>query len=135
MAERNQSPKILVVLDDLIFSSKIREAAKPLSIDLEFIKSPNGLSHKIKSEQPSLLIFDLNFKSCNPLQIIKDLKSSPELKDIPILGYLSHVQTELKEEAVKAGCDLVLPRSRFSRELREILMRYSNQRQASSTEI
>jgi PleD family two-component response regulator len=125
MAERNQSPKILVVLDDLIFSSKIREAAKPLSIDLEFIKSPNGLSQKIKSEKPSLLIFDLNSKSCNPLQIIKDLKSSPELENIPILGYLSHVQTELKDAAVEAGCDLVLPRSRFSRELREILMKYS----------
>lgn len=125
MAERNQSPKILVVLDDLIFSSKIREAAKPLSIDLEFIKSPNGLSQKIESEKPSLLIFDLNSKSCNPLETIKGLKSTPELKDIPILGYLSHVQTELKDEAVKAGCDLVLPRSRFSRELREILMKYS----------
>lgn len=125
MAKINQNTKIIAVLDDLIFSSKIREAAKPLSVDLELIKSPNGLSQKIKSEKPSLLIFDLNSKSCNPLETIKDLKSSPELKDIPILGYLSHVQTELKDAAVEAGCDLVLPRSRFSRELREILMRYS----------
>jgi PleD family two-component response regulator len=125
MAKINHTPKIIAVLDDLIFSSKIREAAKPLHLELELIKNPNGLSQKIKSEKPSLLIFDLNSKSCNPLQIIKDLKSSSDLKDIPILGYLSHVQTELKEEAAKAGCDLVLPRSRFSRELREILMRYS----------
>lgn len=127
MAKINQNTKIIAILDDLIFSSKIREAANPLGIDLEFIKSPNGLSQKIKSEKPSLLIFDLNSKTHNPLQTIKDLKSSPELEDIPILGYLSHVQTELKEEAVKAGCNLVLPRSRFSRELREILMRYSTQ--------
>ena len=125
MAKINQNTKIIAVLDDLIFSSKIKEAAKPLNLELEFIKNPNGLSQKIKSEKPSLLIFDLNSKCCNPLQIIKDLKSQPELKDIPILGYLSHVQTELKDAAVEAGCDLVLPRSRFSRELREILMKYS----------
>ncbi|MBI2488071.1 MAG: response regulator [Deltaproteobacteria bacterium] len=125
MRKIKQSHRIIAILDDLFFYSKIREAAKPLNLELEFIKNPNGLSQKIKSEKPSLLIFDLNSKSCNPLQIIKDLKSSPELKNIPILGYLSHVQTELKEKAVEAGCDLVLPRSRLSKDLREILMRYS----------
>ncbi len=117
----------MAVLDDLIFSSKIREAAKTLSIDLEFIKNPNGLAEKIESEKPSLIIFDLNSKTFNPLQTIINLKSSPGLKNIPVIGYLSHVQTELKEEAVKSGCDLVLPRSRFSRELREILIRYLTQ--------
>jgi len=125
MSNKNSNPKIIAVLDDLIFSSKIREAARTLSIDLEFIRNPNGLAHKIESEKPSLIIFDLNSKTFNPLQTIINLKSSPELRNIPVLGYLSHVQAELKEQAVKSGCDLVLPRSRFSRELREILVRYS----------
>jgi len=125
MGEINHSKKIIAVLDDLLFSSKIREAAKDLSLSLEFVKSTNGLTERLKSEKPSLIILDLNSKSHNPLQTVKDLKSSPDLKDIPILGYLSHVQTELKEEAVKARCDLVLPRSRFSRELREILRKCS----------
>ncbi len=125
MAEVKQNHRILCILDDLFFYSKINEAAKPLGLDLEFIKTPNGLRDKLALEKPSVIVLDLNSKSCSPLQIIKDLKSSPQLKDIPIIGYLSHVQTELKEEAAKSGCDLVLPRSRFSRELREILMKYS----------
>lgn len=125
MAGTNQYPKIIVVLDDIFFSSKIKEAAKSLDLTLEFTKNTNGLIQKLKSEKPALIIFDLNSKAYNPLETIKELKSSPDLIDIPILGYLSHVQTNLKDEAVKAGCDLVLPRSRFSKDLREILTTYS----------
>ncbi|MGE5443745.1 MAG: response regulator [Ignavibacteriales bacterium] len=128
MNEANSENKIIAVMDDLFFSSKIREAAKPLGLNIEFIKNTDGLIEKLESEKPSLLIFDLNSKACNPTEIIKNLKSSPALKCIPVLGYLSHVQAELKEEADKAGCDLVLPRSKFSKDLKEILMRYSKWR-------
>ena len=125
MSEANSKNKIIAVMDDMFFSSKIREAAKPLGLNIEFIKNADGLIEKLESQKPSLLIFDLNSKACNSTEIIKSLKSSPTLKYIPVLGYLSHVQTELKEEADKAGCDLVLPRSKFSKDLKEILMRYS----------
>jgi len=127
MNEANSRDKIIAVMDDLFFSSKITEAAKTLGLNIEFIKNTDGLIEKLKSQKPSLLIFDLNSKACNSIEIIKNLKLSPTLKDILVLGYLSHVQTELKEEADKVGCDLILPRSKFSKELKEILMRYSTQ--------
>ncbi len=127
MSEANSKNQIIAVMDDLFFSSKIREAAKPLGLNIEFIKNTDGLIEKLESQKLSLLIFDLNSKTYDPTEFIKYLKSSPTLKDIPVLGYLSHVQTELKEEADKAGCDLVLPRSKFSKDLREILTKYSKQ--------
>ena len=122
---KNHRKKILAVLDDLFFSSKIREAAKTLDIDLEFVKNPDGFKEKISSEKPSLIIFDLNSRAGSPLEIIKSIKSGSELKQIPVIGFLSHVQIELKKEADRAGCDLVIPRSRFSIDLREILRKYS----------
>jgi PleD family two-component response regulator len=121
----NHRKKIIAVLDDLFFSSKIREAAKTLDIDLEFVRNADGFKEKISSEKPSLIIFDLNSRAGSPLEIIKTIKSTSELKEIPVIGFLSHVQTELKEEADRAGCDLILPRSRFSKDLREILRKYS----------
>ncbi|HEX9665902.1 MAG TPA: response regulator [Thermodesulfobacteriota bacterium] len=117
--------KVIAVLDDLFFSSKIREAAKTLDIELEFVKKPDGFNEKISSEKPSLIIFDLNSRAGDPLEIIKKIKSTGELKQIPVIGFLSHAQIELKEEANRAGCDLVIPRSRFSKDLREILRKYS----------
>jgi hypothetical protein len=53
------------------------------------------------------------------------LKADPETKGISVLGYLSHVQGELKLKAQEAGCDTVVPRSAFSQSLPQILKRYA----------
>jgi PleD family two-component response regulator len=74
---------------------------------------------------PSLIIFDLNFESVNPLDIISKLKGNAELKNISLLGYLSHVQGELKQKAHDTGCDMVLARSAFSQNLAQIMKRHS----------
>lgn len=116
--------RIIALVDDLLFSSRVREAARGLDLTLEFVRSQEGLAEMLNTKKPSLIILDLDSKSGSPLQMIRDIKSSADLKDIPILGYLSHVKRELKEEAIRAGCDLVLPRSRFARDLREILNRF-----------
>jgi hypothetical protein len=50
------------------------------------------------------------------------LKSDPGLRGIELLGFFSHVQTELMREATKAGYDQVLPRSAFSKDLSSILV-------------
>lgn len=126
MVKKSKNKKIFAVLDDMFFSSKIREAAKGLKLEIDFIKGSNSLTEQIEKDVPSLLIVDLNTKLLSPLQVIRDLKSSPELMDIPLLGYFSHVQTELKEEAAKAGCNMVYPKSKFSKDLRSILINYSN---------
>ena len=128
MPETKQGKKIVAVLDDLFFSSKIIEAAKSLELNLEIAKNTNGLIEKLESQKPSLLIFDLNCKVCNPLETITNLTTSTTLKDVPTVGYLSHVQTELGKQATKAGCDLVLPRSKFSKDLRAILTKFSAER-------
>ncbi|MBI4228995.1 MAG: hypothetical protein HY693_04650, partial [Deltaproteobacteria bacterium] len=78
--------KIIALLDDLFFSSKIREAAKHLEIELEFVKEPSSFKEKIRLGNPSLIVVDLNSKAFSPLQIIKKIKSTGELKQIPLLG-------------------------------------------------
>jgi hypothetical protein len=40
---------------------------------------------------------------------------------MPVLGYYSHVDAETRQAAVDAGVDLVVPRSRMSRELPELV--------------
>jgi len=43
------------------------------------------------------------------------------LSNIKLLGFFSHVQTELKKNALSAGFDEVIPRSVFARDLEELL--------------
>ena len=122
--QKQGNKKVLAVVSDLFFSVKINDAAKRAGMSVEFVKDEHEVLTKAKSK-PSLIIFDLNFESVNPLDIIAKLKSNAELKNISVIGFLSHVQGELKQKAHETGCDMVLARSAFSQNLAQILKRHS----------
>ena len=121
---QSQHKKVLAVVSDLFFSVKITDAAKRAGMAIELVKDPKEVLVKAKAK-PSVIIFDLNFEDANPLQLIAKLKGSPEFKGISLIGYLSHVQGELKQAAQEAGCDMVMARSAFSQNLPLILKRHS----------
>lgn len=122
--QRHEPKKILAVLSDLFFSVKITDAAKKAGMTLEFVKEANQVMAKAK-ERPALIIIDLNFDAIHPVDLIRKLKAAPELKGVTLIGYLSHIQAELKQEAQEAGCNMVLARSAFSQNLPMILKRHS----------
>jgi PleD family two-component response regulator len=120
-----QEPKrVLAVVNDLFFSVKISEAAKRNGLALEFVTESGEVLAKAK-ERPSLIVFDLNFDAVAPLDLISQLKSSAETKSVSLLGYLSHLQSELKVQAQDAGCDMVLARSAFSQNMLMIFRRHA----------
>jgi len=120
MSDAKQT-RVVAVLEDMFFASKIREAAKSAKVELEIFKNSTGLIESLISNHPTLFIVDLNSKKFNALDLIEELKASQELNNISTLGYLPHVQEDLKKAAIQAGYDVVMPRSRFSRELVDIL--------------
>ncbi len=122
---QNQEPKrVLAVLSDLFFSVKLADAAKRSGLALEFVKDSSQVLEKAQ-QKPALIIFDLNFESVEPLKLITSLKAKPETKGISLIGYVSHVQGELKQQAHEAGCDMVLARSAFSQNIPQIFKRHS----------
>src|SRR5215472_16803890 len=125
IAMPKQEPKrVLAVVNDLFFSVKISEAAKRIGLALEFVKDSGEMLAKAK-EKPSLIVFDLNFDAVEPLDLITKLKASAETKSVSLLGYLSHLQSELKVQAQDAGCDMVLARSAFSQNMLMIFKRHA----------
>src|SRR5690349_1902346 len=125
---QNLEPKrVLAVVTDLFFSVKLTDAAKRAGLALEFVKDSQEVLEKAKT-QPSLIIFDLNFDAVNPVSLITALKECSDTKGISLIGYLSHVQVELKQQAQDAGCDMVLARSAFSQNMSQIFKRHSGVR-------
>jgi CheY-like chemotaxis protein len=120
-----ESKKVLAVLEDLFFTVKINEAAKRAGLAITFVKSEHDALEQAKLH-PALIIMDINFQGVDPLNLIRKLKADEHTKGINLLGYLSHVQGELKQQAQAAGCDMVLARSAFSQNLPQILKRHSN---------
>ena len=120
--------KILAVVEDLLFTVKISDAAKRVGLDVEFLKSAHDVVEKATHEKPLLIILDLNNNSVEPLPLISTLKDNGDLKNISIIGYLSHVQGELKQKAHEAGANIVMARSAFSQNLQQILKRHAGVR-------
>jgi CheY-like chemotaxis protein len=123
-----ETKRILAVLEDLFFMVKINESAKRAGLPIEFVKSGPDVLAKAADKngaRPALIIMDLNFGGIDPLKLVTTLKSSDDTKSINLIGYLSHVQGELKVAAQDAGCDMVMARSAFSQNLPQILKRYA----------
>jgi CheY-like chemotaxis protein len=117
---------VLAVVDDLFFGSKLLETAQRLRVPLGLVRSPDETIASARSARPGLIILDLNAEGCHPLEILRRLKADADLATIPTLGFLSHVQQDLKAPAAEAGCDRVLPRSAFSTRLPDILRQHAS---------
>ncbi|MBI4465702.1 MAG: response regulator [Acidobacteria bacterium] len=116
--------RVLAAVQDLFFRTKISAAANHVGVPVEFVPDEASLRQKADIA-PILLILDLNHTTLDPIRLIRHLKEKPAGNEVLILGYLSHVQQQLRLEAEKAGCDVVLPRSVFSKNLDEILRQRS----------
>ena len=114
---------ILAILDDLMFTSKIKTAASHLGVPVTFARSSESALVEMRKSAPSLVIFDLNNARTDPLGTLAAMKREPALAAIPTLGFASHVQVDVINAARQAGVDEVLARSAFTERLGEILTR------------
>lgn len=120
MTTTDATERVAILVDDMFFSAKINSAASTCGRSIERIKSQEQLE-VLAAKPPSLIIVDLNSDRLDPLEAIRFLKASGDLGGIPIVGFVSHVQTDLIRSAQLAGCDYVLPRSAFTQLLVEIV--------------
>jgi hypothetical protein len=125
---RENSPtRIFCFIDDLFVTAKIQETARKLGVKVEFVKGDKEAVARItdspEGERPRLLVFDLNNLNAKPMSLIPKFKLKFK-KATSIIGFLSHLQGDLKMKASEAGCDTVMPRSAFSQSLPNLLRRY-----------
>ena len=124
--QEDAASRIFAFVEDLFFLTKIQETGRKMNVKVEFVKNEKDLSERLEQngeEKPSLIIFDLNNANAKPLTLIPKLKSKLK-KGTSIVGFLSHVQGDLKQKAHEVGCDMVLPRSAFSQNLPQLLRRH-----------
>ena len=94
---------------------------------MEFIKGDKDsvakLTEVAEADRPALVVVDLNNLNAKPLTLIPKIKTKLK-KATSIVGFLNHLQGDLKMKAIEAGCDTVMPRSAFSQTLPNLLRRY-----------
>jgi PleD family two-component response regulator len=113
--------RVLAAVEDLLFRSKISETASSLGIEAAFPRNPRRLLEALRESPPDLLVVDLNSARFEPLTLLRSVKSDEATVNVPTVGFLSHVQKDLAVAAREAGCDRVVARSAFTKDLPRIL--------------
>jgi CheY-like chemotaxis protein len=127
-AVREDAPtRIYCFIEDLFFLAKIQETARKIGVKVAFVKADKDIVSRLadvpEGTRPSLIVFDLNNVGAKPLTLIPRLKSKMK-RGTSVIGFLSHLQGDLKAKAMEAGCDMVMPRSAFSQNLPNLLRRH-----------
>jgi len=148
MSGQSLHPLIVGFVADLFFSVKIENAARQLNYRVEWIEragqvappDPDApvrqlaehligpgavLLDKLTLWQPALVIFDLGNPEIPWRQWVALIKSVPATRRIPVLCFGSHVDVETMQAAKSAGADAVLARSRFVRDLPDLIQKYA----------
>lgn len=112
---------VIAAVDDMFFASKIRAVAEHLGVQVLFVRSADEALAAARLDVPSLILADLHAQKCDPFTLAEQLKADETLRAVPLVGFFSHVQTELQQRAERAGYDRVMPRSAFTKHLPEIL--------------
>jgi DNA-binding NarL/FixJ family response regulator len=112
--------QVLALVDDLFFQAKILETAKHAGVEVLVCSTVGALICEMAKAPPQLVVIDLNARG-RPLEALTQIRSGAQ--KAPVVAFLSHVQTDLAAQARAAGCNEVMPRSQFARDLATILGR------------
>src|SRR5580704_1769331 len=92
--------RVVAAIDDLFFMAKVKDAATAAGLGIEFAKSKDDAVERVRGGS-ALAIVDLNAGKFAPIELVIALKK----EGAPVVGFLSHVNTELRSKAEEAGAD------------------------------
>jgi DNA-binding NtrC family response regulator len=122
--------KLLVVMSDLLFRSKIDEVARRLGLELRVAKSPEQLDRQLAAGEPAIAIVDLEETSLDPFAAIARVRDAAP--QTPILGFAGHGNVEAIKRAREGGAT-VLARSGFTVQLPALLTEIAERERARVT--
>jgi len=117
--------RVIAVVEDMFFASKIRATAEALGVEVSFPRTQQDVLEKVVETQPDLIVIDLHNQKFNAVEFAQGIKNNEQLRNVRLLGFFSHVEAQLRRDALSAGFDEVVPRSVFSQDLAGFLSRRS----------
>lgn len=110
---------LVASVDDLFFRSKIDATARNLNVPVRFIERKDLTAVCLEGKTAAVL---LELSNGDSLDAIRALRQNPKTRDVPVIGFLSHVDRDLARDAESAGVTQVMPRSQFAETLPDLMM-------------
>jgi CheY-like chemotaxis protein len=106
--------RVAALIPDLLFGSKVQAALEAAGHEVDLIAGEVEAWDEVGGID--VLVVDLTSADFDGIGLFETLATGGELHDVRSLGFFAHVQPEVRERALAAGFDQVVPRSRMARE-------------------
>ena len=113
--------RVAALIPDLLFGSKVQAALEAAGHEVDLITGEVEAWDEIGGVD--VLVVDLTTDDVDGIELVETLATGGELHAVRTLGFFAHVQPEVRERALAAGFDQVVPRSRMAREGAELVGR------------
>ena len=105
--------RVLTLCADLFFSLGIQRTAEGLGLETDRAEDLDTLVEKARRPEPALVLMELDQWKPGAVKRLRDAHG----EGLRILAFGSHVDRETRAEAEKEGCDAVMPRSAFAKDI------------------
>ena len=106
--------RVVALVPDLLFGSKLLSALREAGHSVELVAGETGVWEELGDAD--VLVVDLTIDDVDGIGLVDTLKTGGELHRVRTLGFYSHVEADVRDRALAAGFDQVVPRSRMARE-------------------
>lgn len=111
---------VIACVEDLFFRSKIEATARHVNVPLRFVAA-RDLASACGDAPTAAVLLELSGNG-DTLAAVRELRKARATAELPVIGFLSHVDKELARTAEAAGVSRIMPRSEFSETLPDLLM-------------
>jgi hypothetical protein len=109
-------PKLVYLVNDLLFVSKIRETAQQLGFEIERAATPAAL----QSSAASSVMVILDLRRPDAIATLDALRADAATSKIPAVGFVDHEREDILEAARSRDCT-ALAKGKFSTDLPRLL--------------
>jgi CheY-like chemotaxis protein len=118
--------RVLALVDDLLFGSRVQSALESAGHEVELIADPASVRERLgDGREGAVLVIDLTDARLDGARVLEQLRGEGALGGVHTLGFYSHVDVSARERAERAGFELLVPRSRMAREAAGLVERVS----------
>lgn len=119
--EQGGGTAAVALVADMMFASRVRGTATAIGAAAVTVTRAEKLLEETRRLRPRVVLIDIDARGVDVPGLIARLKSDPELAEIPVIAFGSHVNADALRAAREAGADRVLARSAFVRDLPVLL--------------
>lgn len=118
----HSAPPVLAIISDLMFRSKIDDAARKAGVPLRVAKNVEQLDRHLGNATPAVVLMDLEMEGLDAGAMLGRLRATPTAANVPVIGFAGHTNVEVIRAARADGVQ-VMARSAFVAELPALMDR------------